>query len=162
MKLIISIIIGITLLFCKGKAFSQNGYRLEFEDVITLSVDTLKAPAIGIYTKSYTVPTGTVLKINSGRLSLYCEQANAKVYTGFLKINENLIVGADSATTAFTSSSGTGSLHAFILRLTPETPIWAPANSTVVLGVEVVNTKFSTLALHSNWISGVLFRKVPN
>lgn len=108
------------------------------------------------------MPQGTILKINSGHLSSYGAASfanNVKYYTGFLKINNDLIVGADTAYGA----EGSTSIKALILRINPENAIWAPSNATVILGVEITSqVNGSPPPLFSNWISGVLFRKVPN
>ncbi len=150
-------------------AQSQNGYSLEFEDVVTLSVDSLGSPSSGTtITKSFTVPSGTVLKISSGHISSYnFSPQNSGIYppfkivTGYLKINNNTIIGADSsmASTRFFNREANGS----IFRIRPDEPIWAPSNSIVTIGVLISNADYiGTLPLFSNWISGVIFRKVPN
>jgi hypothetical protein len=160
MKLM-KVILFVLTTFHIQKLFGQNGYSLEFEDVVTLSVDSLIYPTNGVYTKSYIVPAGTVLKINSGHLSSAAVgTATPKIYTGFLKINNNLIIGADTALL----NLGTSGYRFLMLRITPEKAIWAPSNATVILGVEINQPlPYSTNGpLFSNWISGVLFRKVSN
>ncbi len=148
---------------CKITVAQTNGYTLEFEDVVTLSVDSLIAPAAGTtIIKSYTVPPGMVLKINSGRISSFRQNNFSGVLIGFIKINDNLIIGADTSMAGLLAS-GTGSAIGSIYRLKPDQPIWAPSNSTVMLGVSVGYVpSIASFPLFSNWFSGVLFRKVPN
>lgn len=161
----------LTLIICLySHAFAQNnGYSLEFEDVVTLSVDSLSFPSPGTITKSFTVPAGTVLKISSGHLSLLANKAyvsstqGRNIVTGFLKINGNTIIGADTSMMVYNAS---GSYITSIYRIKPDQPIWAPSNATVTIGVVITDDTFLTAitqaTLFSNWISGVLFRKVQN
>ncbi len=153
-----------TLYFPGNCAIAQtNGYTLEFEDVVTLSVDSLLTPPVGtVITKSYTVPSGMVLKINSGRISRFRQNNITGVLAGFIKVNDNLIIGADTSMPGLLAS-GTGAYSGSVYHLRPDQPIWAPSNSVVTLGVSVgAVISLTSYPLFSNWFSGVLFRKVPN
>lgn len=147
--------------------FSQNGYRLEFEDVITLSVDSMYIPASpSVRIKSFTVPQGTVLKISGGQISSSGQYpggtSNHRIMSGYIKIDDNFIFGADSVTTSGTSTFN-GVYWRSTYRINPERAIWAPSGSTVVLGVEThLAGPWGSAFLASNWITGVLYRKVPN
>jgi len=155
------------IIFLYNHTFSQtNGYTLEFEDVVTLSVDALTSPSAGTtITKTYTVPAGMVLKINSGRISMW-KSGNSSTNTnigavGYIQVDNNLIVGADTSMNGLFGTSASGTIAGSIFRIKPDQPIWVPSNSTVTLGVTVYQT-LNLFTLFSNWFSGVLFRKVPN
>lgn len=144
------------------KVYSQNGYRLEFEDVITLSVDSVWVPLTAPTTrvKSYTVPLGTVLKITGGHISMIGGGAGiTRMMTGYLQIDNQQILGADTNVVTFVSPFKT----AIIIK--PDNPIWVPGGSTVsiVAILHATPTGSGTLTMFcSNWITGVVYRKVPN
>ncbi|MBL0334926.1 MAG: hypothetical protein IPP73_06305 [Chitinophagaceae bacterium] len=132
---------------------------------MTLSVDSIYTPnVITVRTKSFTVPLGTVLKISGGQISMSGQNSgvNFRLTTGFIKIDNNLILGADSLVTNAVSSFN-GVYWRSTYRITPDKPIWAPGGATVVLGVDIQSTAGGTSAfLASNWITGVIYRKVAN
>ena len=81
------------LMLISLQSFSQNGYTLEFESTILLSLDTLQIPANGtVRTKQFTVPAGMVLKINSGILTNnYADNSSSYVQRSTLKVGDALI-----------------------------------------------------------------------
>lgn len=158
------LILFLMTLFSKTEIFAQNGYRLEFEDVVTLSVDSINAFSTpNTRTKSYTVPLGTVLKITSGHLSMGGLSSNTRFTIGYLKISDQTIVGSDSVV-SFLATYTPNTYWRTTYKITPESPIWAPSGAVVILGVQQDNSATNPNATCgcSNWISGVLFRKVPN
>jgi hypothetical protein len=122
------------MFFVTSISSAQNGYTLEFEDVVTLSVESDTIIPAGTVTKTYTVPANCVLKISSG--CLFWSSS----------LNANLKVGSEIFSFRQTNANNVWQ------------PIWAKAGTTITL------TSYLSTAtvLHCGFISGTLFRKVAN
>jgi hypothetical protein len=155
MKHLLSLLI-LLLLLNKNSYSQTNGYSLEFESTILLSLDTVPIPPINtVRIKQFTVPAGTVLKINSGFLRNICVVTNPITY----QQKATLSIGNKNISPI--TSSGAGDW--FLISFTTENAIWANAGETVTLKFE--NTSYSPSTLNSIsfcWVGGVLFRKIAN
>lgn len=148
------------IIFClvfSFSSFSQNGYTLEFENTILLSHDTTASIPAGIVKiKQYTVPSGMVLKINGGILNDYLSS------NSFLQLSE-LIIGNQVIKPLFAlSSAGPQNVSiAFGGGLNGLQPIWA--NEGTVVQLKYINNTINSIPwIRGCWISGILFRKIPN
>lgn len=146
-----------TLLFVFSKADCQtNGYSLEFDSTLILSLDTVPIPsAPAVRTKQFTVPTGMVLKINSGYLRNY--------YCNFPNYCQKTTLTIGSSIISPTHLSAAGFQDDYLMSFNTSNAIWVNAGQTVVLKFES-NTSIpsSWNAISHCWIGGVLFRKIPN
>ena len=146
-----------SVLFFSNKSFSQaNGYSLEFESTIILTLDTVPMPPNNTTrTKTFTVPTGMVLKINSGHLLNICVATNPITY----QQKSTLTINNKTISPMTTTQSGDW----FRINFTTDNAIWANEGETVTLKFE--NTSYTSSVVNGIsycWIGGVLFRKIPN
>jgi hypothetical protein len=135
------------VMFLAATSFSnaQNGYSLEFEDVVTLSVETTAIPGANTGSKTYTVPANTVLKISSGCISYY----NSTNFVTLAVGNETI---TNINTDALTSSNNV------IWQ-----PIWAKEGIVITLTYSIDSTTLPNVkSVNCGHISGTLFRKVAN
>ena len=145
-------------LFISSASFSQNGYTLEFESTILLSLDTIgNIPANTTKTKSFTVPAGMVLKINSGIIgSVY-------VNTGLYQ-NSWLMVGDLRISTPAKNNEQTGQFNTASLTIGGGRdgmgPIWA--NEGTEVKINALSNSNGNAFFTTCWIGGVLFRKIAN
>lgn len=134
----------LTILTTTYFSFAQNGYTLEFEDVMTLSVETIIGQQISpnaVGSKSYTVPAGMVLKITAGCFS----------HTGTTNsVVTNLQIGSEVIN--YNNASGAN--------LTWQ-PLWANAGSVLTLSYKNTNTTTGRECT-CGYITGTLFRKIAN
>lgn len=116
----------------------NNGYSLEFEDVVTLSVESSVSVPAGSSSKTYTVPANCVLKISSG-----CVMTSGSNFVTYLSVGNEIIKSV--ATKSGSNSS-------------PWQTIWASAGTVITLTYTVTNTNDVTCG----YISGTLYKKVAN
>lgn len=138
------IFLSLILLSSNLLSKAQNGYSLEFEDVMTLSVEsvigqTYAAGATG--SKTYTVPANMVLKITGG--CIYNAASGAASYS-------TLSVGSEVISF---NRQNAGSLT--------WVPIWASSGTVITLTYKN-NSTTTAYGLECGYITGVLFRKVAN
>jgi hypothetical protein len=139
------IALGLTC-FSKSLKSQDLGKSLAFQGAVTLSNDTLfnenaSVPTI-LITKTYTVPEGHILKINSGKL-----QTNQGITDYVLTINgQNVIANS----TALTFSS--------------ENSVWAAPGTQIKLTTKGNKNALGSFvsSLSNFWISGVLFKILEN
>ena len=134
----------LTILTTTYFSFAQNGYTLEFEDVMTLSVETIIGQQISpndVGSKSYTVPAGMVLKITAG--CIYNPGANNNIVT-------NLQIGSE----IINYNMGSGANMSW-------QPMWANAGSVLTLSYKNTNTTTGKDCT-CGYITGTLFRKIAN
>jgi hypothetical protein len=134
----------LTILTTTSFSFAQNGYTLEFEDVMTLSVETIIGQQISpnaVGSKSYTVPAGMVLKITAGCFS----------HTGTTNsVVTNLQIGSEVIN--YNNASGANLSWQ---------PLWANAGSVLTLSYKNTNTTTGRECI-CGYITGTLFRKIAN
>jgi hypothetical protein len=152
-----------TLMLISLRSFSQNGYTLEFESTILLSIDSTLMPANGtIRTRQFTVPAGMVLKINSGILtnnyvdnnSTYAQRSTLKVGDAVISPDQICCEGENfrNSNTLIINEGGESM-----------SPIWANEGTVITLTYERMATFTSNiLGIAGCWFGGVLFRKIPN
>lgn len=158
------------IIACTSKTATAqlNGYSLEFEDVITLSADSDVVITGGqgsvSWSRSYTIPAGQVLKITggwlmAGGLSLTTHFS----YQSFISTNNQKFYGIPAGPTPdVTVGSPT------IYKITHDSPIWITGGQTVSLTMSVEATagtitgSMTGTIPKGNWITGVVFKKVPN
>lgn len=127
----------LTIFATSSFSIAQNGYSLEFEDVVTLSVESAIAFPIGATgSKTYTVPANMVLKISTG-----CLQYTTNSMYATLTIGSETITGIQTVTSTLW-------------------PIWASSGTTVTLAF--ANISGTSKEMICGFITGTLFRKVPN
>jgi hypothetical protein len=151
-------LIIILLLISSFTGFSQNGYTLEFETTLLLSHDTTATiPTSTTKIKQYTVPAGMVLKINAGVISDF--NSSVILYVSELLVGNQVIkapygftsTGAQQFSTVI--GGGTNGVQ----------PIWA--NEGTLVQLKWISTSSASgifTAIRGCWVSGVLFRKIPN
>lgn len=129
------------VIFLAATSFSnaQNGYSLEFEDVVTLSIESLPSGTTG--SKTYTVPANTVLKISSGCLTY------SATYIVTLTVGSEIITNVSTKTQIPTTAP-----------IVAWQPIWAKEGTLVTLTYNAP----SGVNITCGYISGTLFRKVAN
>lgn len=143
----------------------DNGYRLEFQTVVTLSTDSTALPSIGNdVISSYTVPTGCTLKITSGQLTSVGIWVSASanwqyLYQTVLNIGNNKILCEDWSATAVNQI-----LRPFIIN--SDNPIWVPEGKTITITTKRGTLPATSLTLSPGirncWISAVVFKLVAN
>lgn len=141
---------------------AQNGYRLEFEDVVTLSVDTVPnvtIPGNATWTESYTVPANMVLKINSGMLrnSPSGVGIGSLFQLAYLDIDGNVI---GTYLSGYSSTSFADNKFEPYLQFSNDNALWVSAGKTIRLTFK--NGGNAALYYANGWVSGVLFRKISN
>ena len=134
----------LTILTTTSFSFAQNGYTLEFEEVMNLSVESVIGQTYAVNatgSKTYTVPAGMVLKITAG--CLYNPGGNNAVLT-------NLQIGSEvvNRNSAFAAS-------------TNWQPLWANAGTVLTLSYKNVHTT-TAIDCSCGFITGTLFRKIAN
>jgi hypothetical protein len=152
------------LIVSSFSGFSQNGYTLEFETTILLSHDTTATiPINTTRIKQYTVPTGMVLKINSGIITDYVSQT---LSAGIFFQNSELVIGNQVIKAPFALTTSLAQSVSTVIGggINGVQPIWA--NEGTLLQLKYINNATGTItsisAIKGCWISGVLFRKIPN
>jgi hypothetical protein len=147
------------LSFCIKGLYAQNGYSLEFEDVVLLSVDSSSINSISVplgicWTKSYTVPANMVLKINAGHIIGKNELQSPTYYVyAYLEIDGKKLLGCSDAL----KSSSKDNFSTF----SNDYSVWVPSGKVVKL-VAVSQANVTGINFVLGWVSGVLYRKVPN
>jgi hypothetical protein len=153
-------ILFVAFLYCTNGAAAQNGYSLEFEDVVMLSVDTAVATGSVFlvsqtWNKSFTVPANMVLKINAGHLQGQDKTTQFGIYPWAYSY---LDIGGEKICANMTSDPSKDNYSTF----SNEYSIWVPSGKTVRLTAVTTAYCGGYAALPLGWVSGVLFRKVPN
>jgi len=134
-NLLAIIAFSISIFNCQAQT---NGYSLEFEDVVTLSVESNTNVPLGSGNKTYTVPANCVLKISSG-----CVMVSGANYFTSVSLGSEII-------TACPTKNGASS--------NDWQPIWVSAGTLVSLNYTVTTTN----QIGCGYISGTLFKKVAN
>lgn len=146
MKTIISSILiccGLWTISCGFVKAQSNGYSLEFEDVIFLSLINQPIPANSSTSVAYSVPSNMVLKITQGAV------VNKTNFQELLKIGNYYLNG-------YGFDEGTDNTNS------TEWPVlWVPSGTTVTLSANNLNSSEYT-PFKDPFITGVLFRKVAN
>lgn len=163
MKKAILLIIFFICIF-KSVTAQLNGYSLEFEDVITMSADSdvvITAPIS--WSRTFTIPSGQVLKITTGWLFKTLSVSNrtgAYLYSTFITVNGQKYFAPVVGPTTDVISGAFKIIH--------DSPIWVSGGKTVGITMLVeassgtVSGSAPAAIPSGSWITGVLFKKVPN